>query len=104
MATYYIGADVHSNNTELTIEYRRQIVARYSVPTSIPAICAVLDSLQGKKILAMEGGSMAGWLYRNLHEKVDKLVVSEPRRNKLISSEGASAVSTKRVLCLSENL
>ena len=32
--------------------------------------------------------NLAGWLYRNLHEKVDKLVVSEPRCNKFISSEG----------------
>ena len=88
MATYYIGADVHSNNTELAIEQRGKIVARYSVPTTIPAISTVLSSLQGKKILAMEEGPMAGWLYRNLNEKVDKLVVSEPRRNKLISSEG----------------
>jgi hypothetical protein len=88
MATYYIGADVHSNNTDLAIEERGRIVARYSVPTSIPSISAVLNSIQGKKILAMEEGPMAGWLYRNLHEKVDKLVVSEPRRNKLISSEG----------------
>jgi hypothetical protein len=88
MATYCIGADVHANNTELAIEYRRKIVARYSVPTTIPAISTVLDSLEGRKILAMEEGPMAGWLYRNLNEKVDKLVVSEPRRNKLISSEG----------------
>jgi hypothetical protein len=51
MATYYIGADVHSNNTELAIEQRGQIVARYSVPTTIPAISTVLNSLQGKKIL-----------------------------------------------------
>ena len=34
MATYYIGADVHSNNTELAIEQRGKIVARYSVPTA----------------------------------------------------------------------
>jgi transposase len=88
MATYYIGADVHTNNTELAVEYRRKIVQRYSVPTSIPAISAVLNSIQGKKILAMEEGPMAGWLYRNLHKKVDQFVVSEPRRNKLISSEG----------------
>jgi transposase len=88
MATYYIGADVHVNNTELAVEYRRKIVSRYSVPTTIPAISTVLDSLQGRKILAMEEGPMAGWLYRNLNEKVDKLVVAEPRRNKLISSEG----------------
>jgi transposase len=88
MATYYIGADVHSNNTELAIEQRGKIVARYSVPTTIPAISTVLNSFQGKKILAMEEGPMAGWLYRNLNEKVDKFVVSEPRRNKLVSSEG----------------
>jgi transposase len=88
MATYYIGADVHSNNTELAIEQRGQIVARYSVPTTIPAISMVLSSIQGKKILAMEEGPMAGWLFRNLSEKVDKFVVSEPRRNKLITCEG----------------
>jgi len=88
MATYYIGADVHSNNTELAIEQRGQIVARYSVPTTIPAISTVLSSIQGKKILAMEEGPMAGWLFRNLSEKVDKFVVSEPRRNKLITCEG----------------
>ena len=31
---------------------------------------------------------MAGGLYSNLHEKLDKLVVYEPRRDKFISSEG----------------
>ena len=88
MATYYIGADVHSNNTELAVENRHKIVARYSVPTTIPAISTVLNSLQNKKILAMEEGPMAGWLYRNLHKEVEEFVVSEPRRNKLISSDG----------------
>ena len=61
MATYYIRADVHSNNTELAIEHRGRIVARYSVPTTIPAISTVLSSVQGKKIFAMEEGTMAGW-------------------------------------------
>ena len=88
MATYYIGADVHSNNTELAIEQRGKIVSRYSVPTTIPAISNVLDSLQGKKIIAIEEGPMAGWLYRNLKERVYEFIVSEPRRNKLITSEG----------------
>jgi transposase len=88
MATYYIGADVHSNNTELAIEQRGKIVARYSVPTTIPAISTVLTSLQGRKIFAMEEGPMAGWLYRNLHEKVEQFIVAEPRRNKLITCEG----------------
>ena len=88
MTTYYIGADVHSNSTELAIEKRNKIVARYTLPTTIPALCQVPDSLQGKKYLAFEEGPMAGWLYRNLNKKVDKLLVCGPRRNKLISSEG----------------
>ena len=88
MSTYYIGADVHSNSTELAIENRGKIVARYSVPTSIPAIGNVLDSFQGKKHFAIEEGPMSGWLYRNLSNKVDDFISSDPRRNKLIASDG----------------
>ncbi len=47
MNIYYIGADAHSNNTEPEIK-KNKIVARYSVPTTIPAIANVLDSLQEK--------------------------------------------------------
>jgi transposase len=90
MATYYIGMDVHCNNTELAVERGRRIVERYSVPTTIPAIVDVLESLSGKKHLAMEEGPMAGWLYRNLFDKVDRLIVSDPRRNRLIASDGDS--------------
>ncbi|MCD6175367.1 MAG: transposase [Planctomycetes bacterium] len=88
MSTYYIGADVHSNSTEIAIDKRGKIVARYSVPTSIPAIANVLDSLQGKKYFAIEEGPMSGWLYRNLSNKVDDFISSDPRRNKLIASDG----------------
>ena len=88
MSTYYIGADVHNNSTELAIEKRGKIVARYSVPTSIPAIINVLDSLQGKKYLAVEEGPMSGWLHRNLNAKLDQFISSDPRRNKLIASDG----------------
>ena len=88
MSIYYIGADVHSNRTELAIEKRGKIVDRYSVPTTIPAIAEVLDSIQGTKYLAIEEGPMSGWLYRNLNKKVDRFISSDPRRNKLIVSDG----------------
>ena len=88
MVTYYIGADVHSNSTELAIEKRGKIVAQYSIPTTIPAIVNVLDSIQGKKYLALEEGPMSGWLYRNLNSKLDGFISSDPRRNKLIASDG----------------
>jgi transposase len=67
---------------------RKRIVQRYSVPTKISAVSEVLDSLTGQKQMAIEEGPMSGWLYRNLHEKVDRFVVADPRRNKLISSDG----------------
>lgn len=54
MTTFYIGADVHSNSTEL----------------------------------AIEEGTMSGWLYRNLHDKLEQFISSDPRRNKLIASDG----------------
>jgi len=88
MTTYYIGADVHSNNIELAIMNRKQIVKRYSLPTNISAVSEVLDSFTGKKYMAIEEGPMSGWLYRNLHNKVDSFIVADPRRNKLISSDG----------------
>jgi hypothetical protein len=75
MATYYIGADVHSNNTQLSIAHRGRIVARYSVPTTIPSISTVLSSVEGKKILAIEEGPMAGWPYRKLNQEVEKGIV-----------------------------
>jgi len=78
MKTYYIGADVHSNNTELAIEYNGQIISRH----------ALLAALGGKVYLTFEEGPMAGWLYRNLKETVEQIVVCDPRRNKLICSDG----------------
>jgi len=86
--TYYIGADVHSNSIEMAILNRKKITERYTVPASITAVAQVLDSLQGKKYMAIEEGPMSGWLYRNLHQKVDSFIVADPRRNKLISSDG----------------
>jgi hypothetical protein len=64
----------------LAIEKGYKIIKHYSVPTTILAIVEVLESLSGKKYLAMKEGPMAGWLYRNLFEKVDCLIVSDPRR------------------------
>lgn len=88
MATYYIGADVHCNNLEMAIMNRGKLVKRYTLPTSISAAAGVLDALSGKKHIAIEEGPMSGWLYRNLHRKVERFVVADPRRNKLISSDG----------------
>lgn len=88
METYYIGADVHCNNTELAIEHRGRIVQRYSLPTDIRSIRNALKELGGRQHLTFEEGPMAGWLYRNLRDHVETLIVSDPRRNRLIADGG----------------
>ncbi len=88
MANYYIGADVDSKMTELAIEKKEKIIQRYRVPTTIPTLREVLASIPGRKFLTFEEGPMAGWLYRNLKDNVDDLIVCDPRRNKLIACDG----------------
>jgi transposase len=102
MTTYYIGADVHSNSTELAIERNKKIVQRYNLPTSIAALSNALDSLKGEKHLAIEEGPMAGWLYRNLSKKVDELIICDRRRNKLIDSDGDKddKIDAAKLACL----
>jgi hypothetical protein len=43
--------------------------------------------LGGTQHLALEEGPLAGWLYRNLVDQVETLVVCNPRRNKLIAED-----------------
>lgn len=88
METYYIGADVHCNNTDLAVEYRGQVIRRYSVPTDIRTLRQVLDSVGGRKRMTFEEGPMAGWLYRNLRDRVEEVIVSDPRQNRLIAASG----------------
>lgn len=88
MTINYIGADVDCKMTEMAVERNGQIVVRDRVPTNIKSIRDFLGSIPGKKQLVIEEGPMAGWLYRNLRVDVDKLVVCDPRRNKLIGGDG----------------
>jgi transposase len=102
MLTSYIGADVDSKMTDLAVERNQKIVKRFSVPTTIPALEEVLRSIPGRKELTFEEGPMAGWLYRNLHSCVDKLVVCDPRRNKLITDDGDKddPIDAAKLACL----
>ena len=88
MSINYIGADVDCTMTEVAIEKNGKIVARDRVPTNIKSLRKCLGSISGKKAMVVEEGPMAGWLYRNLKSDVDRFVVCDPRRNKLISSDG----------------
>jgi len=88
MVTHYVGADVDCKMTELAVECGKQIVMRDRVPTDIRSLRAFLGGIEGQKVMVIEEGSLAGWLYRNLRSHVDRFVVCDPRRNRLVYDDG----------------
>lgn len=88
MTMNYIGADVDSKMTELAVRRKGKIVARRRVQTSIRDIRQYLADISGQTALAFEEGPMAHWMWRNLKGHVDRIVVCDPRRNKLITHDG----------------
>ncbi len=58
------------------------------VPASVDDLKDYLRLRTGTKILAIEETTTSQWLYVELREFVDKIVICDPRRNKLLS-EGA---------------
>jgi transposase len=88
MTENYIGADVDCRTTVLAVRRNNKVVRRLTVPTTIPSLIAALRSIRRPRILVIEEGNMAGWLYRSLRDEVDEMVVCDPRRNALITKDG----------------
>jgi transposase len=86
---YYIGLDTHSAFTDFAIMTEAgKIVERGTCATNIPALSDVLRSVSRPRFVTFEEGPLAGWLFRNLREEADRLIVCEPRRNRLIAEDG----------------
>lgn len=88
MRTYYIGADVHTQTTTIAVRHKKQIAKVVTLPTKIKLIAEFLAGYKGRKIMTFEETSLSTWLYTHLHDKVNTLIVCDPRRNKLISDDG----------------
>lgn len=55
------------------------------VPSDIENLQAYLKNLKGTKILAIEETTTSQWLYTELKEYVDQILICDPNRNKLLS-------------------
>ncbi|HEX3675499.1 MAG TPA: transposase [Rhizomicrobium sp.] len=87
--THYIAMDTHSYTTEICVKTRANGPARrWNVPTTIPAILEVIESIKRPRHLTFEEGPLAAWLYRNLKHAVDRALVCDPRKNAWISKGG----------------
>ncbi len=90
MKTWYIGADVDSKMSHLTVECGKT-KHRHRVPTTIPQLKELLGDIGGRKVMTFEEGPLADWLYRNLKDSVEELIICDPRRNRLISEDGSKS-------------
>lgn len=86
---HYIAMDTHSYSCEICVKTRANGPARrWAVPTAIPALREVIESIRRPRYLTFEEGPLASWLYRNLGPCVDRVVVCDPRKNALVCSSG----------------
>ena len=83
---YFIGIDCHCEFCEIAVvDTAGNVVQRDRRDTTIPALLEVIETVPKPRSLVIEEGPLAGWLWRNLSPAVDNMVVSEPRRNRLIA-------------------
>jgi transposase len=86
MFDHYIGLEWANTNmviARLSKNSKRPHVV--DVKSSIRELQVYLDSLKGTKILTFEETTPSHWLYTELRDHVDAILVCDPYRNKLLS-------------------
>lgn len=87
--THFMALDTHCGFCELAVVTQAgRLVQRRHCATNIPDLRAALEAIRRPRCLTFEEGPLADWLARNLAPCVDRLIVCEPRRNRLIAREG----------------
>ncbi len=80
-----IAVDWSQRNMAIAVLKRDSEKARVvDVPTSVSELKVFLRSLKGSKILTIEESSTSQWLYTELRDCVDRLIVCDPYRNRLL--------------------
>ncbi len=104
---HYIAVDWSIENMAIArMTAKSNKVTVIDVPSDIGELKMYLDNLRGSKIMTLEETTTSQWLYTELKDHVDRLVVCDPVRNHLLS-EGAKSDkidATKLVQLLRANL
>jgi transposase len=86
---HFIGMDTHCQFCEIAVvNSAGELVLRERCETNLAALLKVIEAVPRPRQLVIEEGPLAGWLWRGLRQTVERMTVSEPRRNRLISKEG----------------
>lgn len=83
---HYIAIDWAKENMAIArMTAKSNDIQCIDVFADLDDIKAYLNSKRGRKILTIEETNTSQWLYTELHTHVDKIVICDPYRNKLIS-------------------
>jgi transposase len=81
----YIGMDVHQATTVIVVlDADGKVVLETIIATEAAAMIRLLESLSGTLHVAFEEGTQADWLHEVIRRYVVRVVVCDPRRNKLL--------------------
>ncbi len=99
MSIKYIGMDVHQSTIVVVVlNQAGKCVLRTFIETQAWTIVQFLRGLEGDLYVTFEEGTYAAWLYDLLTPHVEKLVVCDPRKNKLLPSGHKSDKADARKL------
>src|ERR1051325_1042611 len=87
----FVGMDVHEATTSICIRNcGGEIVDERVIPTTARAFRSLIPGRRARWAVAFEEGPLAQWLYELLHGRVGRVVVCNPRYNRLIRAGGKS--------------
>jgi len=76
---YYIGLDAHSTtSTFAVVDQNGQCILRETVNTAENKLVGVIHRINGERHLTFEESTISQWLYLQLREHVDELLVCNP--------------------------
>ena len=83
---HYLAIDWSNKNMAIArMTKKSNKITAIDVPSDIKDLLIYLKSLKGTKILAIEETTTSQWLYAELKEYVDKVLICDPNRNRLLS-------------------
>jgi len=82
----YIAVDWSKANMAIARLTRRGVQPKvFERPADVEELKTYLRGLKGKTIVTIEETTVAHWLYLELHDVVDRILICDPYRNKLLS-------------------
>ena len=92
MTVKYVALDLHQASTSISIrDVRGRVVRREVVPTSAAHILEVIDSAGGTIHVTLEEGTLSQWIYDQVVSHVTRVIVCDPRHNRLLAAGNKSA-------------